>query len=324
MPPVAEEAVGRPVRHHAAGNHRQPAHERDREDEDRDRQPPVRDDLVNLVGERRLVLPRLVLRERLVHHAGDELVALARDDRLGVVVHFLLAVADVLLDVLERADRNLQALDNVAVVLEDLDCVPADDRLRDDPLDRLLDVRERVLDRAGEDVRRLGLLLRRRGERNGLLGGLQAPLALHRGYADDLAAEGLRDLREVDLVAVLLHDVHHVHGHHHRDAELGELRREVEVALDVRAVHDVQDDVGLLLHEVPARDLFLQRIGRERVDAGEVLDDDVLVPLEKAVLLLDRHARPVADVLVRAGERVEERRLARVRVAREGDFDSHG
>ena len=40
-----------------------------------------------------------------------------------------------------------------------------------------------------------------------------------------------------------------------------------------------------------------------------------------SVLLLYRHARPVAYVLAGAGERVEERRLSAVRVAREGDLD---
>ena len=43
----------------------------------------------------------------------------------------------------------------------------------------------------------------------------------------------------------------------------------------------------------------------------------VRVSGEEAVLLLDRYARPVAVVLARACQRIEERRLAAVRVARE-------
>ena len=54
------------------------------------------------------------------------------------------------------------------------------------------------------------------------------------------------ELLDVDLVAVLLDDVHHVDGHDHRDAELGQLRGEVEVPLQVRAVDDVQNRVGTL------------------------------------------------------------------------------
>ena len=107
-----------------------------------------------------------------------------------------------------------------------------------------------------------------------------------------------------------------INTHHHRHADLGELRGEVEVALDVHAVHDVQDRGRLLVHEEVARDLLLQRVGGERVDARQILHDDVLVPLEPAVLLLHRHARPVPDVLVGSRQLVEERRLAAVRVAR--------
>ena len=41
-------------------------------------------------------------------------------------------------------------------------------------------------------------------------------------------------------------DVHHVDGHDHRDAQLGQLCGEVEVALQVGAVDDVQNRVGTL------------------------------------------------------------------------------
>ena len=51
-------------------------------------------------------------------------------------------------------------------------------------------------------------------------------------------------LRNVDLVAVLADDVHHVHRQHHGDAKLGELRGEIKVTLKVRAVDDVQNGVG--------------------------------------------------------------------------------
>ena len=250
-------------------------------------------------------------------HVG---VALVGDDRLGVVVQLLLAVLHVLVHVRERVRVERELREDLLVALEHLDRVPADLRLRDELLDRLLDVRERVLDAAREDVRRLaGLVCARRLDRG--VGRLADALALERGDLDDLAAELLRELAQVDPVAVLADDVDHVHRHDDRDAERHQLGGEVEVALDVRAIDDVEDRVRLLLHEVFARDDLLQRIRRERVDAGQVLDDDVPVALQAAVLLLDRHAWPVADVLVRAGERIEQRRLAAVRVPRERDGD---
>ena len=85
----------------------------------------MRHELVDLVRERRLPLAVLVEGERLVHELLDEVVALARDDRLRVVAELLLAVADVLLDVLHLADADVELLDDFAVALEDLDRVPA-------------------------------------------------------------------------------------------------------------------------------------------------------------------------------------------------------
>ena len=284
----------------------------------------MRDDLVDLVRHGRLSLAVLVEGERIVHEALDEVVALVGDDRLRVVAELLLAVADVLLDVLHLADADVELLYYLAVALEDLDRVPAYRAKRNLALYRLLDVGDRVLNGAREHVRDVWKLawalfddglLRHLDE---LLGGFHPTLVLERRDPDDLAAERLRDLLEVDLVAVLLHDVHHVDGHHHRQPQLRELRGEVEVSLDVRSVNDVQDRVRTLLDEEPARNLLLDRVRRKRVDAGKVLDHHVLVSGEDAVLLLDRHARPVADVLLGPRKRVEKRRLAAVRVAREG------
>ena len=231
-----------------------------------------------------------------------------------------------LMDVLHLADADVELLDDLAVALEDLDRVPAYRAERNLALYRLLDVGDRVLNGAREHVRDVWKLagalfddglLRHLDE---LLGGFHPAFILERRDSDDLAAERLRDLLEVDLVAVLLHDVHHVDGHHHREPQFRELRGEVEVALDVRSVDDVENRVRTLLDEEPARHLLLDGVGRERVDAGEVLYDDILVTGEYSVLLLDRDARPVADVLLRPRKRVEERRLAAVRVSCEGYF----
>ena len=60
--------------------------------------------------------------------------------------------------------------------------------------------------------------------------------------------------------------------------QLDQLRGQVQVALDVRSVHDVEDRVRPLLDQVAARHDLLERIGRQGIDARQVLDDDVLVP----------------------------------------------
>ena len=58
-------------------------------------------------------------------------------------------------------------------------------------------------------------------------------------------------------------------------------------------------------------------------DARKVRDRDRAVALQTPLLLLHRDARPVADELIRAGERVEQSRLAAVRIARQRDANCH-
>jgi len=161
------------------------------------------------------------------------------------------------------------------------------------------------------------------GSGHGSLGSCLGALALQGADLDRLAAQLGAQLLQVDLVAVLAHQVDHVHSHDHRDAQLDQLGGQVQVALDVGAVDDVQDGVGLLLDQISTGDNFLQRVRRQRVDTGQVLDDDILVALQLAFLLFHGHAGPVADVLVGAGQVVEQGRFTAVRVTGKCNLNAH-
>ena len=114
-----------------------------------------------------------------------------------------------------------------------------------------------MLNAAGKDVRQLACLALL-GSGDGQLGGLLAALVLQGGDFDGLAAQLVGQLLQVDLVAVLADEVDHVDSHDHGDAELDQLGGQVEVTLDVGAVDDVQDGVGLLIDEVAAGNDLLQ------------------------------------------------------------------
>ena len=217
----------------------------------------------------------------------------------------------------ERFLIDVQLAEHLVVALEDLDGVPALLLLGHAVHRSLLDVRDGVLDAAGEGVHRDRLCVLCRVD--GGLGRIHDAGALERRDLNDLAAELAGELRRVDLIAVLAHHVHHVDGDDNRDAELGELRGQVQVSLEVRAVDEVQNSVRTLTDQVVSRDDFLQRIGRKGINAGKVRDDNAAVLFQLAFLLLDRYARPVAYELVGAGERVEQRGFTAVRVARKGD-----
>ena len=197
-----------------------------------------------------------------LHQRGDVNVALVGDDALGIVVHLFFAVGYVLLEVLHERAVELELLEHLFVSLEHLYGVPAEEAPVDLALDALLDVGDGVLHAAVEDRGGDKFAVFPRELRRALRHGLGA-LALQGAGGHDLAAERVAQLLQVDLVAVLAHDVNHVHGHDRGDAQLDELGGEIEVSLYIRAVDYVYDGVRLFVHEVLARHDLFKRVRRE-------------------------------------------------------------
>ena len=150
---------------------------------------------------------------------------------------------------------------------------------------------------------------------------LRDALVLKSRNHHDRAAELLGKLVGVDLVAVLLDQVGHVEGDDHGQTGLDNLKRQVQVALEVGSVDHLDNDIGLAAHEVIARALLLGAVGGKRVDAGEVRNRDALVTQELGLLFLNRDTGPVANIAVGAGDQVEKRGLAAVGVTRQRDMD---
>ena len=75
-----------------------------------------------------------------------------------------------------------------------------------------------------------------------------------------------------DAAAIVAHLIHHIECQYHRHPQLHQLHGQVEIALDIVGIHNVDDGLGLLLHDELARDNLLRSIRREGVDAWQVGD----------------------------------------------------
>ena len=148
--------------------------------------------MVNLIRSRELTFDCLFL-HAVRNNLLNVLVALVRDNRLGVVIHFFLAILDVLLNVLLRRSVELHLFDCLLVALKELDCKPAEVDRINLTLNRLLDVRDRVLHGTREDVRKraLSVLLR---ELETQLCGVLRGLAFECTHLDHRTAELFREL----------------------------------------------------------------------------------------------------------------------------------
>ena len=202
----------------------------------------------------------MLLRVRSGDHVLDVAVTLVGDDGLGVVILCFLDRSDDGLDVDVLAGTDHLVADLI-ITLEEFDREETLLALWNVCSDLLLDLKDRIHDRCREAVYDLGgagLCLMDRE-----LGRLLDARAVQRGNLHCLTAEVLLDLVEADLVAVLLYDIHHVDCHHHRDTELLQLCGEVQVTLEVGAIHDVQNRIRLRVDEIVSRYDLLQCVWRK-------------------------------------------------------------
>ena len=107
---------------------------------------------------------------------------------------------------------------------------------------------DRLMHRAGAEVQPLGSLLFARGLLDRADDLLRA-FVFDGGDGDAGDAERVRKAGDIDRAVVGAHLVHHVERDDHGDAKLQKLQRQVQVALDVGGVHDIDDAVRLFLEQ---------------------------------------------------------------------------
>ena len=242
------------------------------DDEDRQAQNTVGNHVVDLLGGAHLGRS---LGEALIDDVRDDAIALTGDDGLSIVVAILLALGDQLLHASGLLLGEVDEFAGVCITLEQLDGVIAALVGRNARRQVVLDVVQNVLDGGVELVlRHLAL------GSSGLFDLLEQffnTFVLKGRNHHDRAAELLGQFGGVDLVTVLLDQIGHIEGNDHGQAGLDNLKRQVQVALEVGGVDHLDDNIGLAAHEVIARALLLGAVGGKRVDAGEVRDGNVLV-----------------------------------------------
>ena len=131
--------------------------------------------------------------------------------------------------------------------------------------------------------------------------------ALVAGSANGDNGHAQQALEQVDVYGAAIggHLVHHVERDDHRTVKLHELQCQVQVALDVGGVNDVDDGVRTLVEdELTAHDL-LACVRRQGVNAGQVGNARLGMVTDGAIFAVDRHAGKVTDVLVGARQLVE-------------------
>ena len=140
-------------------------------------------------------------------------------------------------------------------------------------------------------------------------------LVLHRADGNDGYAKHLLHTVDANCPTVASYLVHHVEGQHHRNAEFHELHGQVEVALYIRGIHDIDDATRMAFQNEASADNFLACIGAEAVNAWQVRNHSIWMALDDAILAVDGHTRKIPNVLFTASQLIEQCSLSAVLVA---------
>ena len=135
-----------------------------------------------------------------------------------------------------------------------------------------------------------------------------------------------RQRKHIHMAALLAQLVGHVQQHQRGRAQRNNARRQHQVAVQIGGIQNQDDGVrtrcaGHLSGQHIDRDFLVFGLGRETVNARQV-DERDLVPLgiaHVAGVMFDGNAGKIADLLAQTGEAVEQRGLAGIGRANDGD-----
>ena len=146
---------------------------------------------------------------------------------------------------------------------------------------------------------------------------LAHPLIFDSGDRYDRDLQETLHLIDQNRTAVAFHFIHHIDRKHHRYIKLHQLHGEIKIAREIRRIHDIDDARRLLFEDKFSRDDFLARIRRKGINPRQIHHLCLRIAANHARLLIHRDPGKIADMLVGAGQLVEERRLAAILIADE-------
>ena len=126
----------------------------------------------------------------------------------------------------------------------------------------------------------------------------------------------------VDVIATLLGFIKHIEGADHADVHIYQLCGEIEIALQVAGVDDVDDDIRRMLDELLAHIEFFWRISREGIGTRQIYQIEVVaVEIGFAHLGIHGYTTIVAYAFVSTRCEVEEGSLTAVWISHQCHID---
>ena len=108
----------------------------------------------------------------------------------------------------------------------------------------------------------------------------------------------------------------HIQGNDHRVVHVDQFCRQVEVALQVGGVHDIDNHIRIVVFQIGPDIPFLGGIGRKGVGSRQVYDIERIASMhERSRLGIDGDSRIIAYVFFGAGSHIEQRGFSAIGIA---------
>ena len=118
---------------------------------------------------------------------------------------------------------------------------------------------------------------------------------------DNRHSEKIAKLLYIQFVSLEGQLIVHIQSHDHSKVHIDELGGKVEISLQIGCVHDIDDHIRSVFHEILPHIQFFRTIGRQRICPRKVNDSEMISSIfEKALLSIDRNAAVVTDMFVAA------------------------
>ena len=113
--------------------------------------------------------------------------------------------------------------------------------------------------------------------------------------------------------------IHHVQGYDHGNVHFQQLHGQIQITLDIRGIHDINDSSGFLIQDkITGYDLFTAVRGHG-INTGQVCHQSIRIPFDGTVLTVYGNSGEISHMLIRTGELIEQCSLAAVLISRQGE-----
>ena len=102
-------------------------------------------------------------------------------------------------------------------------------------------------------------------------------------------------------------------------AEAFLISKAIQITLDIRRIHDIDDSSGFLIQDkITGYDLFTAVRGHG-INTGQVCHQSIRIPFDGTVLTVYGNSGEISHMLIRTGELIEQCSLATVLISRQGE-----